>query len=103
MATTWRSSTVRVVDGDGLVCPNAAQLVRFHFDGPATIAGLDNGDPTNHEPFQGNRHKVFHGLGLVVVQAARSAGGMTLHTRPTVWSRPRIALTSVKEDKKAGN
>ena len=69
---------VRVVDDQGLVCPAAANLVRFHLSGPATIAGVDNGDPINHEPFKADKHTVFHGLGLVVVNAGRSPGKITL-------------------------
>jgi beta-galactosidase len=69
---------VRVVDDQGIVCPAASHLVRFRLSGPATIAGVDNGDPTNHEFFQGDKHTVFHGLGLVVVKSGRSPGAVTV-------------------------
>jgi beta-galactosidase len=69
---------VRVVDAAGLVCPNAEPLVRFHLAGPGLIAGVDNGDPINHEPFKADRHKAFHGLGLAVLQGARTPGRLVL-------------------------
>ena len=69
---------VRVVDDQGIVCPAASNLVRFHLSGPATIAGVDNGDPINHEPFKADKHTVFHGLGLVVVHPGRSPGKIML-------------------------
>ncbi len=69
---------VRVVDEQGIVCPGASDLVRFHLSGPATIAGVDNGDPINLESFKGDKHKVFHGLGLVVVNSGHSPGKITL-------------------------
>jgi beta-galactosidase len=70
--------TVSVVDADGIVCPAAADEIKFDVTGPGTIAGLDNGDATNHESFQGKQHKVFNGLGLVVLEAANQTGEIHL-------------------------
>ncbi len=70
--------TVKVVDKDGHVCPNADNEMSFSLNGPAVIAGLDNGDPTNHESFQGTSHKIFHGLGLVILRSQESAGKATV-------------------------
>ncbi len=70
--------TVKVVDKDGHVCPDADNQVTFSLTGPATIAGLDNGDATNHESFEGNTHKTFHGLGLVILKAGTAKGAATL-------------------------
>jgi beta-galactosidase len=69
---------VRVVDETGQRCPDAANAVTFDIRGPGSIAGVDNGDPTNHEPFQGRRHRVFHGLGLVVIRSGNLAGEIHL-------------------------
>ena len=61
---------VSILDKDGNVCPNADNEIDFTInDSAAEIAGLDNGDATNHEPFQGARHKTFHGLALVVLKS----------------------------------
>ncbi len=86
--------TVQVVDEHGSVCPGASDMVRFHISGPdiirgssvvkldsdvpATIAGVDDGNPICHEPFHADRHSVFHGLGLCVVKAGREPGKITL-------------------------
>jgi beta-galactosidase len=85
---------VRVTDPGGLICPNAGHLVSFRIEGPGAIAGVDNGDPTNHEPFQSNRHKVFHGLGLAVVKATRSPGRIVLHAEADGLDPAEIALES---------
>jgi beta-galactosidase len=71
---------VSILDKDGIVCPNADNEIKFTLSGPAaSIAGLDNGDATNHEPFQGTQHKAFHGLGLVVLKSTYDkAGSVTL-------------------------
>jgi beta-galactosidase len=61
---------ITVLDHDGNVCPNAAPELEFKLAGNAAIlAGLDNGDPNNHEFFQGTRHQTFHGLALAVLKS----------------------------------
>jgi beta-galactosidase len=71
---------VTILDKDGNVCPDADNEIKFSLDGSAGIlAGLDNGDATNHEPFQGTQHKAFHGLALAVVKSGYDAtGALTL-------------------------
>ena len=67
---------VSVVDKEGRVCPQADPEVSFTVNGAAAVlAGLDDGDPINHEAFQGTRHRVFHGLGLAVLQSRYDTPG----------------------------
>ena len=76
--------TVRIVDARGrLSRADGNHLVRFALSGGGSIAGVDNGDPTNHEPFKGPtttaaQHKAFHGLQMVVIRSPRSAATLTL-------------------------
>ena len=81
---------VRVVDDQGTVCPAAGNLVRFHLSGPAVIAGVDNGDPINHEPFKADKHTVFHGLGLAVVQSGPCPARSRFAPRPMGWKPPKL-------------
>jgi beta-galactosidase len=71
---------VSIVDKDGNVCPDADAELQFELTGQAaTIAGLDDGDPTNHESFQGTQHKAFHGLALAILKShADDTGEVTL-------------------------
>lgn len=64
--------TVEIVDAEGNLCPNADNLVTFEADGPAFIAGVDNGNPVSMERFKDNKRKAFHGKCLVVLQADKS-------------------------------
>jgi len=67
---------VTLVDKDGHVCPNADNEIKFNVDGTAAkLVGLDNGDPTNHESFQGSQRKAFHGLALAVLKSCDAASG----------------------------
>lgn len=70
--------TVSVTDADGNVCPLAEDEIHFDISGVGTIAGVGDGDSTNHESFQGHEHKVFNGLGLVVLQAGNKDGEIKL-------------------------
>ncbi|HEY1895165.1 MAG TPA: beta-galactosidase GalA [Terracidiphilus sp.] len=72
--------TVQIVDSEGRVVPTADLPVTFSVSGPATIIGLNNGDPTNHEPEKGSRHSTYRGLAQVIVQSELAGhGAFTLH------------------------
>lgn len=72
--------TVRVVDAHGRPVPNANLAAQFELEGPGSILGLGNGDPTCHEPEKGNRRSLFNGLAQVIVQTTReSSGQIVLH------------------------
>jgi beta-galactosidase len=67
--------TIEVVDAQGRLVPTAESALKFTVRGPGAMIGLNNGDPTNHEPEKGNQHQVFHGLAQVIVQSGVAAQG----------------------------
>ncbi len=54
--------------------PQADQTVKFNVEGPAIIAGVDNGNQVSLEPFKSDTRKAFNGMCLLVVQAGKSPG-----------------------------
>jgi beta-galactosidase len=70
--------TVRVLDKDGNLIPNADQLISFKLEGDAKIAAVDNGSPISHESFQGNQREAFNGLALAIIKAGEKASTVTL-------------------------
>ena len=70
--------TVEVVDKDGNLCPRAENQIFFDVDGPATIAGVDNGNQTSLERFKDNKRKAFFGKCLVVIQSGEQKGPIRL-------------------------
>ena len=70
--------TIVVNDDNGVMVPNADQLVEFKLEGPGTIVGVDNGDPVSHESFKAPQRKAFHGKCLVVVQSKEEPGTIKL-------------------------
>jgi beta-galactosidase len=67
--------TVRIEDRDGNFCPLASNLVKFHIDGPASIAGVDNGNAASVESFQADSRKAFNGLALLIVRSRNGQPG----------------------------
>jgi beta-galactosidase len=66
--------TVKILDKDGNVVPDADNLVNFKINGNAFIASVDNGDEVSHDPFKADYRKAFHGLALAIVQAKETPG-----------------------------
>ncbi|MEI8371631.1 MAG: glycoside hydrolase family 2 TIM barrel-domain containing protein [Planctomycetota bacterium] len=90
-----------VVDDQGTVCPGASNLVHFHLSGPATIAGVDNGDPINHESFKADKHTVFHGKGLVVIHSGRTPGKIVLQAEADGLETAEASLETAEPPKAA--
>jgi len=70
--------TVKVVDKNGTLVPAADNLIKFEITGPASIAGVDNGNQISHESFKANQRKAFHGMVLAIVQAKQNRGRIVL-------------------------
>ena len=76
--------TVKVLDARGRLCRTCGnQSIAFSLTGGGAIAGVDNGDPTNHEPFVGPTktavtHRAFNGLAIVVIRSSKAGPSMTL-------------------------
>jgi beta-galactosidase len=86
--------TVEIVDAEGRVVPIADVPVSFSASGPGTIIGLNNGDPTNHEPEKGTQHSTYHGLAQVIVQSGLGGRGtFTLQATSAGLTAGQAAVT----------
>jgi beta-galactosidase len=88
--------TATVVDAAGHVCPNASNEISFDLSGPAIIAATDNGDATDLASFQSKQRKVFHGLGLAVIQAGHETGAVKLTASAKGLAPATVTLTIEK-------
>ncbi len=70
--------TVKILDKDGNLVPNADNKVNFKLEGDAFIAGVDNGDPINHDPFKADWRKAYNGMALAIIQAKQKVGFVRL-------------------------
>ena len=69
---------VDIVDAQGRIVPTADNLVTFSVTGAGHVAGVGNGDPTNHEPDKAVYRHAFNGKCLVIVGAGERAGSISL-------------------------
>jgi beta-galactosidase len=88
--------TVRILDKDGNVVPDADNLVQFKVEGLGTIAGVDNGFQASLEPFKANYRKAFHGLCLAIIQAEEKAGSIKLTASATGLTPSSITINTNK-------
>ena len=86
--------TVSLVDKNGTLCPDAADRLEFTVTGAGTYKAACNGDATSLEPFTQPRMSLFHGQLVVICQAGKQPGMMTL----TVKDRDTGLKSSIKID-----
>ena len=70
--------TVSLVDENGTLIPDAADQLTFEVEGAGTFRAVCNGDAKSLEPFTEPTMKLFNGQLVVVVQAAKQSGNLTL-------------------------
>jgi beta-galactosidase len=86
--------TVKVLDKNGNLVPNADNLVQFEVSGGASIAGVDNGNQTSMESFKDNKRKAFNGLCLAVIKAGARKGNIGLKATAPGLQTAQINITS---------
>ena len=86
--------TVKVLDKDGNVLPNANHLIEFEVEGNGELIAVDNGDPTSMESFQAKQRKVFHGLGLAVIQSNEQAGEIKLIAKSAGLTQKELMIST---------
>ena len=67
-----------ITDENGVVNPNADNLVEISIDGPATLAAVGNGDPTSLESFQQPKRKAYRGTGMIILRSTQTPGAIKL-------------------------
>ena len=60
--------TASILDKDGIVAPDADNLLSFKVKGPGVLVATDAGDPTCHTPFHSPEIQAFHGLCSAIVR-----------------------------------
>jgi len=91
--------TVEVLDKNKNVVPIADNLIRFSVEGPGTIAGTDNGNPTDSVSLKKPERNLFNGKALVVVQSEKAAGIIKLKAESGNLVNAEIEIGTVKKGK----
>ncbi|MDP4290982.1 MAG: glycoside hydrolase family 2 TIM barrel-domain containing protein [Bacteroidota bacterium] len=82
--------TARVVDANGITCPNVDKSISFKVSDEGTIAAVDNGSVTSHEAYQATERHTLHGQCIAIIKAKSSTGKITVTA-----SSPEIQSGSV--------
>ena len=86
--------TVSLVDKNGTLCPDAANRLEFSVTGAGTYKAACNGDATSLEPFTEPQMSLFHGQLVVVCQAGKKPGVMTLTVKdPATGMKSNVNIT----------
>lgn len=70
------SVKVEIIDKDGLVVPDADNLIQFKVEGNGVLAGTDNGDPQDKTLMSSNQRNAFNGLALAVIRSKQKEGSI---------------------------
>ncbi|MDD5185965.1 MAG: glycoside hydrolase family 2 TIM barrel-domain containing protein [Paludibacter sp.] len=70
--------TVEITDKNGVIQPNADNRFSFQLNGLGTIAGVDNANLKDLDPYVGTTRKAWHGRALVVIRSTRKKGDIIL-------------------------
>jgi beta-galactosidase len=88
--------TVKILDAEGNLVPDAEDLVTFSLKGNGKIAGVDNGFQASLEPFKANYRKAFHGLCLAIVQANQTSGNIKLTATAAGLRSASLSIQTLK-------
>lgn len=83
-----------IVDKNGNVVPNANNKIEFSIDGPATIAGVGNGNNMSHEAFKSNYRKAFNGKCLAIIKSTKKTGKIIFSAKSKNLKTSQITLSS---------
>jgi beta-galactosidase len=86
--------TVKVVDKDGNLCPDAANSIHFNVTGAGTYRAAANGDARNIEQFHLPVMSAFKGQLVAIVQSAEQAGKIQFEVEAKGLKKGIIALQS---------
>lgn len=72
---------VEAIDANGVIVPEARDLVRFEVTGQGAIAGVDNADLDSPEEFKSDHRELRLGRALAIVHSARTPGSIRITAR----------------------
>ena len=84
--------TVKILDKNGNICPNADNLVNFSARGKGDIIAVDNGNQISLESFIEPKRKVFNGMCLAVIKSTNKTGKITLYAKSQKLKSAKIVI-----------
>lgn len=73
--------TVQLEDPQRNINPKIDKLVEFEIEGPATIVGIGNGNPTSVQSFQANKITTWKGRCLLILKSNKTVGKIVVKVK----------------------
>jgi beta-galactosidase len=89
--------TVEITDKDGIIQPNAVNRLQFKIAGPGVIAGVDNANIKDTDPYVDNSRKAWKGRALVVIRSYHHAGDIKLSVTSNGLEEKSIIIKSIQK------
>ncbi len=85
--------TVEMLDAKGTVCPLAMNKVTYTVEGPASLAGVGNGDQMGMDSLTDNTHPLFYGKAVAILRSRPGEEGtVTLTAKVEGLPETRVAI-----------
>jgi len=81
LAPDWNDiayATATLVDANGAVIADSATRIHFSIVGPGKIIAVDNGNMTDHDPFQATDRKLYDGHAIAILRATEPTGSISV-------------------------
>ena len=81
LSPTWDDVSyveAKVVDADGVIVPDAADLIAFKVTGPGRVIAVDSANNASREPFQSSERRVYQGRCFAMIKADAPRGRITV-------------------------
>lgn len=85
-----------IVDGKGIIVPNAGDLVNFNASGAGSIVAVDSGDNTDTAPFQDTKRKTFQGIVFAYLKANKNFGKITISAHSGSLQSDKISINVLR-------
>jgi beta-galactosidase len=84
-----------VVDENGVLVPNAGDLIDFKISGPGVIAAVESANNNGHEPFQASERHAYQGRCFAILKATRVPGRITIEASASGLKSSSITIDAV--------
>jgi beta-galactosidase len=88
---------IEITDKDGTLEPNATNRLHFQIDGPGVIAGVDNADLKDYEPYVANTRKAWKGRALVIIKSTHNEGVVQLMVTSPDLAEATISIKTLRQ------
>lgn len=91
---------VQITDAQGIMVPEANNLVKFKLKGPGKIIGVENGDIIDFSSMKAEERKAFKGKCLVMIQTTLEPGNIELTATSDGLKSQTITFSSLSKSNK---